>query len=285
MNYIKRTLWTWRHHWRNLMTTFITWYGGLWLLVESLGAFDKDNFGFLQAPKYLTFAIVASAVASLITNIFRNSIAFKLPHSNTTIEVKFADFFSQDGLKVVPVNEYFDGELGQHVAASTLHGQFIQRHFGGQAQAFYAALAEKMDAIAGQKIGRDSGRPIRYPIGTTVWMGINATSYLLLASARTNIRTLKAESDLPTFMRAMEQLWEASRVKANGEKVVVPLIGTGLAGIGLAPQQMLDLLLLSFVEANKSKEVCQHLTVVLYPPRYKEFDLTRIEKMGVQRGI
>jgi len=278
MNWLKRGWWGWLSRWPNIIHIFLMIYGSLWLIVESLGAYDKERFSFLQSPKILYSTIALSLVYSLIRNWFRSSISFTLPHSNTKITVKFADFFNEPGVKSIPVNEFFDGELGVLVSKSTIHGQFIAKHFGGNSASFFAISDPLLATYSGQQTAKSRGKSIKYPIGTTISIDAGNEDYLLFALCRTDLTSFKADSDLSTYMLAMDSFWAAARDKNNGNAVVVPLIGTGLAGIGLPPSQMLDLLLLTFVAANKKKEVCTQLVITLYPPRFKEFNLLNLEE-------
>lgn len=273
MLWLEKVWWGWKSRWKNIVHIFFIWYGSIWLIVESLGAFDKASFSFLQNLTVLCWSIVISLLASLGRNFFRTSISFELPHSNTTLRIKFSDFFNQAGVKVVPANEFFDGEIGPIVSATSVHGQFISKHFGGQATAFNAALTAALSQLSGTTTARKQGNNVQYPIGSSVTLGIGPDTYILFALCRTNLQTHKAETDLPTYMEAMGKLWSAVRNTSNGRPVSIPLVGTGLSGIGLPSAQMLDLLILSFIEANKRQEVCRELTVVLFPSRFAEFNL------------
>ena len=72
-------------------------------------------------------------LASIVSGLWRcwpkSKIELKVPASDSTIEIKFGDIFTAEGNVVIPVNEYFDGLLGDHVSERSLRGIFIDPHF------------------------------------------------------------------------------------------------------------------------------------------------------------
>lgn len=49
----------------------------------------------------------------------------------TKLTVSYGDLFAQGGIKVIPVNEYFDTHLGDGIVApNTIHGLFLRKYQG-----------------------------------------------------------------------------------------------------------------------------------------------------------
>ncbi len=53
----------------------------------------------------------------------------------------------------------------------------------------------------------------------------------------------------------------------------VPLIGSGLSGVGLPTRVLLDLIILSAITETKKKEVTNRIRIVIYKDRFDDLDL------------
>jgi len=128
-----------RQIWRFFASAFIA-YSVIWTVLESLSLL----FPTLKPEGWIYF--LAMIVAGLVWGTYRvfprQRIHLRFKAIDTTIEVEFGDLFQSQGLKVIPVNEFFDSDLGDHVSPRSLHGQLINRFFGSYPAAF-DALVEK----------------------------------------------------------------------------------------------------------------------------------------------
>lgn len=207
----------------------------------------------------------------------RQSILLRIKPINTTIEVTFGDLFRSQACKVISVNEFFDSDLGDHVSKRSLHGQFITRYFSGHPASFNALVEAELQGIPNEDVARRSGRTKRYPIGTTPVIQVGNERFFLPAVTHTNLTTLKAYCDVSTLWQALSGLWSAVRNRAGGAPVAVPLIGGGLAGIGLPPSQILYLIVLSIVSASRESHLASPVHIVLPHVLFDEIDLESLE--------
>lgn len=252
-------------------------YGALWTVIESVSAFE-DKLRPTGAAAYGVLILLSIGVGSWRAWPARR-VEIRIPASDSSIAVEFGDIFSKDGCIAIQVNEFFDSLLGQHVSPHSLHGLFISDVLGGQSASFDALVASALAGVPFETVPRPNGNPKRYHIGTTASVDVNSKRYLLFAFARTDIATLKASATVHEFWDASSGLWEAVRVGSNGNPVFVPLLGTGLSGVGLPERQLLELLILSFVYHTKKNKITKQVTVVLHPSLRKTIDLKSI-KLG-----
>ena len=68
-----------------------------------------------------------------------------------------------------------------------------------------------------------------------------------------------------------------ARVVLGGEKLAIPLVGSGLSGIGLPANQLLQLILLVLVNETKKNQVALKVEVVIHSDRFDEIDLRLVE--------
>jgi len=254
-------------------------YGALWTVIESVSAFDSQ----LKPTGAIEYGVLV--LLSLTVGAWKawpsKHIEICIPISDSSVVVEFGDIFSKEGCIAIQVNEFFDSLLGDHVSPQTLHGQFIRDVLGGQSASFDALVESALAGVPHEVVQRRSGNSRRYKIGTTASVDVNSKRYLLFAFAKTDIVTLKAYATLHEFWDALSGLWEVARVRSNGNPIFVPLIGTGLSGVGLPERYLLELLILSFVYHTKKNKISKQVTIVLHPSLRRMIDLKSI-KLGEQ---
>lgn len=252
-------------------------YGAFWTIIESVSAF-KDQLKPTGVLAYSVLVLFSLAVGAWQAWPARR-IAIRVPNSDSSLAVEFGDIFSREGCIAIQVNEFFDSLLGDHVSSHSLHGLFIRDVLGGQSASFDTLVAAALAGVPHEVVQRPNGNSRRYKIGTTASVDVNSKRYFLFAFAKTDIATLKAYATVHEFWDALSGLWEAARLRSNGNPIYVPLIGTGLSGVGLPERQLLELLILSFVYHTKKSKITKQVTIVLHPSLRRTIDLKSI-KLG-----
>jgi len=267
-----------RHPWRFVISIFLA-YSALWTLIESVAYFYPDLP--LQGWKPHSIFIGVSVVIGLYRIYQPHKISIKINTSDTMLNIYYGDVFEAKGYTAISVNEYFDSELGAPVSDKSLHGMVIKRYFGGHPEAFDVAIAEDLDGCDFEQIDRQGGNCKKYPIGTTAYVPANEHKFLLFALSHTNIETFKASADLATMLSAMHGLFEKSRNSTGGEKLILPLIGSGISGVGLPATQLLQLIVLTIIDETKKQQICKQIDLVLHESRFEEIDLETIKRQWI----
>lgn len=229
--------------------------------------------------KVMVLLFVGVFIAYVIEPV---SVTFKVPTTDTKITLKYGDLFAEDANWLIGVNELFDGELGQSVAKSTVHGQFIVRNYGGSAALFRAAVDPALAATGA--LPRPTGRAMEpsnaYPIGTTAKVPNGARSVFLMAMARTDLANSKASSDPAILWTALRDGLQAVHDYGNGEPLAMALFGNGQSGIKLEPQHLLRLLTLALVDfaTNTTARLPKKVDIVLHNSCFEELDIREIAR-------
>jgi hypothetical protein len=228
--------------------------------------------------------VIALAILELITlvsviiiNLKPLKIKLKIPHSNTTIEVLFGDLFEQDGIKVIPANEFFDSEIGSPVSGKSLHGILLKTCFGGYPDAFDKQIENQLKEVPYLEKDRKSGKTKSYPIGTNALITANLNRYIVFALSNTDTETNKAFSDATKMWDALNAIWKRGRTEANGHELNLPVIGSGLSGIGLPIRDLLNLIIFSAIIETKSKEITNTIRIVLHENQLRIIDLKNLK--------
>ena len=261
---------------KNFFILFFAVYGVLWTIIESVSYFFQD----LTLTGWIKYAslVLISFVISGVSSRKKSKISFKIGNSDTTVELTFGDLFNSTSCKVISVNEFFDSELGDHVSINSLHGYFIKNILNGVSTSFETLVDQSLIGYRSEDVERLSGRQKKYPIGTTAKVEINEQKYFLVAIAHTNLEDLKAYADMHDLWNALDGLWQTARSASNGDSIALPLMGTGLAGIGLPPKQILNLILTSIFHETKKQQICKKISIVIHSNFKDEIDLELIKR-------
>jgi hypothetical protein len=245
-------------------------YAAAWSGLEPL-------FGLLGLAAPGESAYATLVVLSLVLGVWRAlpplEVSGRIAGSNTTVMLSFGNIFATTGVRCVPVNEFFDSELGSPVSPHSLHGQLLATELGGHPDAFDRQVAIALADARSTSRQRAKGKPLQYAIGTTAELDVGGTPYILFALAHTDPVTNKASATVNDMWQALDGLWSRARDVSNGRTIVVPLVGGGLSGVGLPPQHLLVILLVSFASATKAKRVGSSLHVVLHESLFPDLDL------------
>lgn len=264
-----------KRHPLRLMTSIFLAYSVLWTLIESL-AFFNPTIELQGFKSYLTLGII-SVVIGLWRVYQPRHISIKINTSDTILNIYYGDIFKSKGYIGIAVNEFFDSELGDLVSEKSLHGMVIKNHFGNLPESFDKAISKDLLNCRYEEIKRKRGNTKKYPIGTTAKITTNDNKFLLFALCYTDIETFKASSDLATMVTALNGLFSKARNCTNGESLIIPLVGSGLSGIGLPATQLLQLIVLIVIDETKRKQICKQIDLVVHESRFEEIDIETIK--------
>lgn len=282
-----RKEWTWA---KKFLGDATATCGTLWLLLEPLGMWVEDAKP-TGIEAYVAFIAIGLGVAWWINRPKKSitepkkSITMKIRGTGSKVTVEVGDIFEGGGLKFIPVNEYFDHELGDPVSETSLHGQFIKEIIKGEGnwQQKVTSELQKIDPIE-RDVERNSGETDRYEIGTTVRIkaGGPGQEYMLVAFGRTNIKTSKAEPKLEDLYTCLDKICEEARNYNLGKQVDIPVIGSGFANLDLSAQQILDILILFVMYHSQKRKIAKHIRIVIGKDLLKELDLHETERIWKQ---
>lgn len=263
------------HPWKTISHAFVA-FSVLWTLTEGLTYFVPG----IQLKGFVALgAIILISLCYALKQVWKPSrVEIRVANSNTVLEVLFGDLFQQDGLRAIAVNEFFDSDLGKPVSEKSLHGIFLKKCFGGHPEPFDKQVGEQLKSVEGEQVKRTEGKTKRFPIGSTALITADDDKYLAFAFARTDVATSKAYSDVTMMWVALNQLWQRARIESGGYALNVPLVGSGLSGIGLPTRDLINLIILSAITETKAKPVTQRIRLVLSRDRFEEIDLREVKQ-------
>jgi len=99
-----------------------------------------------------------------------------------------------------------------------------------------------------------------------------------VALTQTDTKTLQASASLDDLHKALRGLLQKARTTCSGETLSIPLLGSGLARIGIKPNIIVDLILLAIFEESKNEKIMNEIRIVLPKQLRSQIDLTTLQK-------
>lgn len=252
-------------------------FGGIWLFIEPAGLFfpERVNWGW----RGYVGLVCASMVVAIAKNIPRTSLSRSFSSPDYTIEIKVGNLFDQPEHLVIGLNDVFDTELGEIIKQSSVQGQFLDRIYSGDR----ARLDFEIDAAlqplqdkAQEDLDKKRGKRWRYPIGTTLVLGVEGRRFFLSAYGRMG-NDLRVKSTVDYIWLSLTKLWQQVRLRGHGKGVSIPVIGSDLARTGLSRMALAKLIMLSFAIAAKEGFVANRLTIMIRPEDISSVDLAELQ--------
>lgn len=225
----------------------------------------------------LVFMLINLAIA-LFLSLPRPKININVSNK-IDLNIYFDDLFNQNGIIVIPVNEYFDTVVDEKIISSTsVHGQFIKRIFGGNIEDLVSQINKELELHKEKEIiERPRGNCKKYDLGTTISVNKDGKDYFLVAFTRFNDNN-KAESFNVEYQRTLNSLLNFIHSNSQGKNINIPLIGAGQSGINLTKQKLLEYLLFS-IQIHDQLTISGSIGLVLNEKIKKEINLKKIKNI------
>ena len=236
------------HFWKPILTEFLASIGTLFLIWEVACLI----LPWLYAPSTCCKIIVGVFILLLSGlyawyQILRKPKSLKLEiNKRTKLYIQKENLMAVNGIKVIPVNEYFDTHNGDGIInPSSLHAQFLSL-FDGRIEVLRQKIESQLSQIQPLPSNRQRsmvpGLPqVRYPLGTCIRITDNGNTYMLVAVTRfdQNEHVDVATEEYPEIIRKM---YNGIEHLQDGNPVYLPLIGSGISGYQLTNMQILNTL-------------------------------------------
>ena len=198
----------------------------------------------------LTHSLVIATLIITATLIYtycqmRTSKLIELRFHKYKVTIEEGDLFRSNGVIVIPVNEYFDTQVDDHIIDhDTIHGMFVDRYvskFGKQA--LDNAIATGLSAYKGsENKTRTEGKIRKYPLGTCVDIEFEGNTFVLFALTKFDKEHHAYLGSDKLHNIVYKLLTHLSTLNLN-MPIFMPVFGIGKARLGRTTQRMLLFLL------------------------------------------
>jgi hypothetical protein len=214
-----------------------------------------------------------------------------------TLVVRRGDLFEQDDASlVVGFGDTFDTatENDAVISRASVQGQLLDRVYQGDRTQLDRALTQALAAIQPLVVesvrNKPRGKRRRYAVGTVATLPLEGRRVFALVHCRQDL-DLVTRSSAREFRHALERLWDSVRKQGLLRPVAMPLVGSGLARVALSREQLMVMIIDTFLRSCASERCAPELRIVLRPADLQHVrisDIARfveaLDKDGNPRG-
>lgn len=221
-------------------------------LIDSLDAFLTTKN--LKIWIFIAIVVISFGYAWLSLFKKRKTLTIDI-NTRTHMTIEKGDVMMAKGVKVIPVNEYFDTHLGDGIIKETsLHGQFLSQ-YKEQIPDLRKMIDEQLSRIQPLRSNRKRDMVVglpqkRYPLGTCVRVAFDGQYYLLVAITQFNSNE-HVDPSTEEYPEVIRKMFNGIEQLNNGNAVYMPLVGSGNSGYELTNMQMLNTIVQAASNANK----------------------------------
>lgn len=172
------------------------------------------------------------------------------------------------------VNDFFDSIVDEDLVSSkSLHGHIINTYWSNAHKDWQAQVNASLRNVQPTKENRPKGNNRRFPIGTTGCASTNSNKFLFVALGRTDASNNVTTASAETLICAIRGMLTKARAVCSYEPLSIPLMGSGLARIGIKASVLVDLILAAILEETKQGKVTGTITIILPADKEGEINL------------
>lgn len=268
-----------KNFWAHL-SGLLTIFGGVVLFIDDSPLKEKWIFPVVLILVLIFWYIFLWWKASNLKDI-------DLDIESTTISIVTGDLFKQDGLKVIPFNEYFDTQVDDVLISKvSLNGIFIENILQDSVESldeYISGYNFHNENILEENTTRAEGKKQKYQIGTVC---VYKKEYLLTAFSKFNDKN-KAYLTMPEYLEFLIKFWDEINAVYAQRSVSVPIFGSGITRIkehkNITDEELLKIMLWTFRISETRFKYPAKLNIVIHEDKIDKINLFEIKSM--QDGI
>lgn len=200
----------------------------------------------------------------------------------SSVNIKCGDLFTEDGLKTIAFNEYFDTHVDDKIISTkSLNGIFINKYFSGKVQEldnFITQNSDELDIVDNQANRRLGGKIVQFKLSTIIVYG----EFILTAFTKFD-EFNKATLTMPEYIEFLINFWDrVNRVYAQ-KSVSVPIFGTGITRIkehkNISDEDLLKIMLWTFKLSEMKFKHPAKLTIVIHEAKIGKINLFNVKSI------
>ncbi|CAC9976765.1 macro domain-containing protein [Flavobacterium panici] len=200
----------------------------------------------------------------------------------SSVNIKCGDLFSQDGLKTIAFNEYFDTVVDDKIiSAKSLNGIFINKYFSGKIDElddFIVNNSDELDILNNQVNRRLGGKIVKFKLSTIFVYD----EFILTAFSKFD-EDNKATLTMAEYIEFLINFWDrVNRVYAQ-KSVSVPIFGSGITRIkehkNISDEDLLKIMLWTFKLSEMKFKYPAKLTIVVHQDKIGQINLFNVKSI------
>ena len=235
-----------------------------------------SNFGFDFIRSHTVLLSVGLAILCVVLNWKPLYFTCFLENADTKVTLLVGDILRQKGAFVIPTNTTFDTLMDdEFISVHSVQGQYQEKYYCHNTSALNREIAQALDNVPFIMV--EDGRATntkRYEIGTTCKISTGLQHAYFLAVADINKHGKPENVTFENITTALVSFWQKLNEIGHLENIVIPIIGTGRAGIKNASRdKIIREIIFSFVVAAREMKVTENLVICVHPKDFAQKNL------------
>jgi hypothetical protein len=263
-------------HWRELAISILGSFGAIFLALESYEVLTDSNVK-ISFFCFIILGICPGIIAFLIDGVYisgflKREVVISEATAQTKIRVKLGDIFNEKGWIAIATSDFFDSIVDENLISSkSLHGYVLNKYWPDNRNNWQKQIDASLRSIEGVREKRSKGNTIRYPIGTVARARSDGHRFLFVALGRTNLSDNVTSASAESLICAVRGLLREARAACSMEPLIIPLMGSGLARVGIKYSVLVDLIIVAIQEEARLGLITREILVVL--PNEKSYQI------------
>lgn len=249
-----------------LLRSLLMGIGTIWMFIESYEGLENKDFN-LDYCLFLLISLAFGVVIYVADGLFLsgymlNKATIKNDYG-TALTVEFGDLFEKEGWTAISVSDFFNSTVDEDLISSkSLHGIVLNRFWSGNTADWQNQVDNSLRHVESETIQRRKGNRRRYPVGTTAKANVGGRKFLFVALGRAdknNVTINNAEG----LICAVRGMLTTARAACSSEPLNIPMMGAGLARIGVKDAVLTDLIITAVMEESRNAKITSEIRIVL----------------------
>jgi len=276
MSHVSWYIARWRQSFKfnNFFKEFFAFACILWTIIDAVYYIAAQSRDVILANWWLF--VISGLVWAIIRCRPKDCFSYKLKGRDAVVEIRVSDITKIQGALVIPVNTTFDTDInGRIMNAQSVQGSFTRKFFKSNIAELDRIIEEQLEkeAVPLENFGTEKpGKDKVYPNGTVVTITRDTRVFYLLASSRIN-RNGRATGEQHDLRIALEKLWIYIRESGDKSTIAIPVIGTGNARLPISRDDVVRMIIKSYVNSCGSKTYCEKLIIVIHPQDVEKYKI------------
>ena len=260
-----------------LWRSFFVMFGFIALPVSVVDIFYRNSLNFGTTGLFVI--VIVCAVWALYKAWPKFRINRYFPTPNIEINIEEGNLLNSQDNMVIGMSDTFDTEKGEIIKPETIQGQFLTTIYGDDRNKLDKDL---IDALKSVKFSVDKkknkGKQNRYPIGTIAYLKSGQRRYFCTAYSIMN-NDFHAQSSIQMLTSSMDSLWASIRTNGQNNGVSMAVIGSDTARLGhiASYEDLIKLIITSFIITSREKVIAPSLTIYIYPKNREKINILEIQ--------
>lgn len=259
---------TFRKQWKSIVSNIFAIVGAFFTLAEIFNSVFKSSVGFEFIRNNAVLLSLGIFIICIILNWKPLCFTCFLKDRDTKITLLVDDIFKQEGAFVIPTNTTFDTLMeDEFISINSVQGQYQEKYYPRNLKALDREIAHALDGITYLEVqdGRTTNTR-RYEIGTTCKISTQSRHAYFLAVADVNKYGKPENVTFDKITSALVCFWQKLNEFGHLENILMPIIGTGKAGIQDASRdKIIQEIIFSFIVAAREMKVTENLIICIHP--------------------